>query len=108
VNGVVEFTDDTWDAQVVESGLPVLVDFWAEWCVPCRHLEPAVAEAAERYAGRVVVGKLDIDDHPRSAGRYEVLSIPQMILFIGGEPVARLVGLVKARDIDEAVSVHVS
>jgi thioredoxin 1 len=105
---VVELTDDTWDSEVVEAGGAVLVDFWAPWCVPCIHLDPVVADVAQRYEGRVTVGKLNIDEHPRSAGRYDVLSLPALILFVDGQQVSRLVGVVKARDIDEAISLYVS
>lgn len=104
----VELTDATWESEVQGRQGAILVDFWAPWCVPCKHLDPVVADVAERYEGRVAVGKLNIDDHPRSAGLYDVLSLPTLILFVGGQQVSRLVGVVKTRDIDEAISLHVS
>lgn len=67
-----------------------------------------MSDIAERYAERLTVGKLNVDDHPRSAGRYDVLSLPTLILFKDGQQVARLVGIVRARDIDDAISLHVS
>jgi thioredoxin 1 len=103
-----DLTDATWDAEVEQRGGAILVDFWAPWCVPCIRLDPVMDEAAERYAGRVAVGKLNIDEHPRSAGLYDVLSLPTLILFANGQPVARLSGSIKARDIDEAISLHIS
>jgi thioredoxin 1 len=108
VTAAIEITDATWEAEVVGRDEPILVDFWAPWCVPCDRIEPAVDEVAGRYAGRMAVGKLNVDDHPRSAGRYDVLSLPTLILFKGGEQVARLVGVVRAGDIEDAISPHVS
>lgn len=104
---MVAVTDADWDARVLGGDEPVLVDFWAPWCAPCRKLEPALAAIAERYAGRLTVATLDVDDQPATAGRYDVLSLPTLILFAGGEPVERLTGAVKPRRIEAAVAAHV-
>jgi thioredoxin 1 len=101
--GTIELTDEGWERDVLGRAEPILVDFWAPWCGPCLRIEPVVAELAERYAGRLAVGRLDIDEHPRAGIRYDVLSIPTLILFRGGEPVARVVGAVKPDRLEAAV-----
>ncbi len=103
---MVPVTGADWDARVLGAGLPVLVDFWAPWCVPCIRLEPALGAIAERYAGRLQVASLDVDDQPAVAGRYDVLQLPTVMLFDGGEPVARIAGRVTPRAIEEAVVAH--
>lgn len=99
-------TDGDWDARVLSGAVPVLVDFWAPWCVPCRKVETMVRELAERYAGRLTVATLNVDEHPRSAGRYDVLSLPTVILFRDGEPVERIAGAVKRARLERAVTAH--
>ena len=107
MNAPIELADATWESEVALRDGPILVDFWASWCVPCRHLDPVVGEVAARYAGRLAVGKLNVDDHPRTAARHDVLSLPTLILFSGGRAVARLSGMVRARDIEGAIAPYV-
>ena len=85
-------TDATFDENVKASDVPVLVDFWAEWCGPCKMIAPVLEEIAEEQAGKVRIAKLNIDDNLDVTRRYDVMSIPTLILFKDGEPQARLVG----------------
>jgi thioredoxin 1 len=91
---VVELTTDNWEQEVVKSDKPVLVDFWAPWCGPCRALAPTIDKLADQFAGKVKVGKLNTDDSPDVAVRYGISGIPQLLIFKGGDqPKDRLVGL---------------
>lgn len=89
---LVEFTDDNFSTEVIESSDPVLVDFWAPWCGPCRQLTPVIEELAGENEGSVKIGKVNIDENPQSAHEYGVQSIPTLIIFKGGQPVERFVG----------------
>jgi len=91
---VMEFTSANWDQEVLNGEQPVLVDFWAPWCGPCRALAPTIDKIATQFAGRVKVGKLNTDDNPDLAVKYGISGIPQVLVFKGGgEPRERLVGL---------------
>ncbi|UBH24979.1 thioredoxin [Micrococcus porci] len=88
----INVTDADFQAKVLDSELPVLVDFWAEWCGPCRMLGPVLDELAAEHEGEVLVAKLNVDENPASAARYGVTSIPLVLGFQGGEKVAESVG----------------
>ena len=94
---VVEFTDDNFKAEAVESDVPVLVDFWAEWCQPCKMIAPTIEQLAQDYAGRVKVGKVDTDSNRDVSIEYGISSIPTVILLKGGEVIHKFVG-VTAKD----------
>ena len=85
-------SDATFDEEIAGSSEPVLVDFWAEWCGPCKMIAPILEEIATEQAGKVKVAKLNVDDNPDAARRYEVMSIPTLIVFRDGQPVKRLIG----------------
>jgi thioredoxin 1 len=85
-------TDDSFHADVISADGPVLVDFWAEWCGPCKMIGPALEELSEELGGKVTIAKINIDENPDAPGKYGVRGIPTMILFKGGEPAATQVG----------------
>jgi thioredoxin 1 len=90
--GIVNLTDTTFDEEIKSSDEPVLVDFWAEWCGPCKMIAPTLEEISKDFAGRLKVFKLNVDDAQSIASRFEVMSIPTLILFKDGEPRLRIVG----------------
>ena len=95
---VVEFTDSNFETEVLGSQQPVVVDFWAEWCQPCRMLAPVIESLAEDYKGRVKVGKLDTDSNRSTAMRFSINAIPTVLVFKGGQLVQRIQGLRGKRD----------
>jgi thioredoxin 1 len=92
------FTDGNFDDTVVKSGGPVLVDFWAEWCGPCKRIAPTIDALATEYAGKVKVGKMDIDSNPKVPERYQVRSIPTLLVFKSGQVVEALIGAQYSKD----------
>ncbi len=100
---VSEFTDANFQAEVLGSSEPVLVDFWATWCGPCRAIAPVVEELAAQYKGKVKFGKLDIDAHQDVPQKYGIMSIPTLILFKDGKPVQQIVGAVPKSKLEAAI-----
>ncbi len=100
---LIEFSDSNFEQEVIKSEVPVLVDFWAEWCMPCRMLGPVIEKLAKDYTGKVKVGKLDTDANREVAIKYSINSIPTVILFKNGQVQQKFVGLRPERDFKEAL-----
>jgi thioredoxin 1 len=102
--GVYEVNDGTFEAEVLQSEQPVLVDFWAAWCGPCRALAPVVDEIASQYAGKLKVMKMDVDKNAATPGRYGIRGIPALLLFKGGKVADQIVGFVPKDTIDKSIA----
>jgi len=98
---LIEFTDDNFDTEVLKSNLPVLVDFWAEWCGPCKMITPIVEEIASDYAGKVKVGKVNVDFNNQVAMQYGIRGIPALLVFKGGSVANQIVGAVPKNNITQ-------
>ncbi len=98
-----QVSDSSWDAQVMKEPGLVMVDFWAVWCGPCQMVAPIIEELATEYAGKVKVMKLNTDENPEVAGRYQVMSIPTILFFKNGQPVEKLVGARPKRQFKETI-----
>jgi thioredoxin 1 len=100
---VVSISDSDFDSSVVGSSTPALVDFWAEWCQPCKMLAPTVEELAEEYQGRLLVGKVNVDDNPSTATKFGIRGIPTLLLFKNGKVVQQLVGVKSKNEIKKLI-----
>lgn len=96
-------TDQIWDNEVLNSDLPVIVDFWAEWCAPCFMIAPLIEQIGEEYEGKIKVGRLNVDENPVTAGKYRVMAIPTLLFFNGGKLVDRVVGVVPKKILVEKI-----
>jgi len=106
--GITQVTDASFAADVEQSSIPVLVDFWAEWCGPCRMMNPILEEFAAAHEGRMKVVKLNVDESPEASQRFKVLSIPTMLVFQDGQVVKQMVGAMSRQRLDEALAEWVS
>ncbi len=105
-NNTRTLTDTNFTESVIQSPVPVLVDFWAEWCGPCRMIAPTVEQLASDYSGRVAVGKLNVDDHPRIAEQFGVRSIPTLLLFKAGHVVETVIGVTDRPRLSALIDKH--
>lgn len=96
---VLEFTDANFEAEVLKSTTPVLVDFWAQWCMPCRAIAPTVEKLAQDYDGRFKVGKLNVDDNRDTASKFGIMSIPSLLMFKDGQVVKKVVGVKSKKEL---------
>lgn len=101
---VMAFTDTNFDREVLQSDIPVLVDFWATWCAPCKAIAPLVDAVADEYTGQVKVGKVNVDENPATPGKYGVRGIPTLILFKGGAVIDQIVGAVPKSQLDALIA----
>lgn len=102
------FTDDSFEEDVLKSEKPVLVDFWAEWCGPCRMVGPVVDELAEEFEGKARIGKVDVDNNPEISTKYGIRSIPSLLIFKNGEVVDQIVGAVPKAQLKKQLEAQMS
>ncbi len=100
---VLEVNEQNFETEVLQSDKPVLVDFWAPWCGPCRMMHPVIESLSEEYEGKAVIARCNVDDNPAVAGRYTVTAIPTMILFKGGEPAETMIGVTPADELKKRI-----
>jgi thioredoxin 1 len=103
-DAVLTLTDANFDRDVLQSDVPVLVDFWATWCAPCKAIAPLIDSVAADYAGKIKVGKVNVDDNPATPGKYSVRGIPTLILFKGGKVIDQVVGAVPKSQLDALIA----
>jgi thioredoxin 1 len=102
----VEITTDNFEQEVLQSDVPVLVDFWAEWCMPCKMIAPVLDEMSEEYDGKLKIGKLNVDEQGDLAARYNVVSIPTLMVFKGGEVAGQQIGAAPRDRLEKLVEPH--
>jgi thioredoxin 1 len=107
MSSITHFTDESFKNEVLESDLPVLVDFWAEWCGPCHMIAPIVEQISDEYQGRLKVGKLDVDKNPQTASQFGIRGIPTLLLFVKGQAVEQIIGAAPKGQIVSKLEPHI-
>ena len=107
MSNVIELNDNNFDEEVIKSNEPVLVDFWSEWCGPCKMIAPSVENISSEYEGKLKVGKLDVDSNPNVSSTYVIRAIPTLLIFKNGAPVDQIVGAVAQNVIESKVDNHI-
>ena len=100
------FTDGNFKKEVIDADVPVLVDFWANWCGPCKIIAPAIDDLAKEYAGKIKVGKVDVDENSKIASHYGVMSIPTLMFFKKGQVLEQVVGALSKQDLKKKIETH--
>jgi thioredoxin 1 len=104
----VELTEESFEQEVLKATIPVLVDFWAAWCGPCKMIAPIVEELATEYEGKLKIGKVDVDNHQKIAMQYGIRSIPTLLMFKGGKVVEQIIGAAPKKTLVEKLSKHLN
>ena len=105
---VTAFTDSTWDSEVLGSDKPVVVDFWAEWCAPCRMMAPTIDALADEYDGKAKVGKLNVDENSSVSDKYQIRGIPTVLIFKNGEVAEQVVGVTSKENLSKLIDKHLN
>ena len=100
---IISLNEQSWKDEVANSELPVVVDFWAEWCAPCRMMAPVLEEISKEYEGKIKVGKLNVDENSAVAGEYRIMGIPTLLFFRGGKVVDKVVGVVPKKALQDKI-----
>ncbi len=103
----IEISDDTFEENVIKKGQPIIVDFWAEWCGPCKQIGPILEELSDEYKDKITIGKLDVDENPETPGKFQIRGIPTMLLFNNGELIDTKVGMSSKADLTEWIDKNI-
>ena len=103
----IQISDDNFEENVIKKGQPIIVDFWAEWCGPCKQIGPILEEISDEYSGKITIGKLDVDENPETAGKFQIRGIPTMLLFNNGELIDTKVGMSSKADLTEWIDKNI-
>ena len=103
----IEISDDTFEENVIKKGQPIIVDFWAEWCGPCKQIGPILEELSDEYKDKITIGKLDVDENPETPGKFQIRGIPTKLLFNNGELIDTKVGMSSKADLTEWIDKNI-